>query len=464
MHRVRSGLAAALAGMIMLSGCSQLGLGSQPGTPAPSGAPATPNVPAAVPRTFAGGAQWVADGVLPGSTEVTRYGVLGLFGNPEQRTVALLDSQTGKAIWVSTPFGGGEQPHLELVHQDGRDWAVVWYAHGDDAVTVRTYDIHGSGQADGKHEAYAEAFSGSRTPSVAVNSRGILISGVTDSEPFLLWPADGSRTTYGNGPTLDGDPGVPKAAYNNGFLVSFDPGFSFASATGGWPSTAATPAGGVPDSGEIVAVEHGLILATWQQTIGGTVLAVHSAQTGKVLAQQVVDDSQPLEEVAGSFVAADDGSWAAYGGYLFNLHGDELSTRLLDLHGGVPASIHDGVVYLSDVAEPFTAPDQQCSSAGPTSSATASPSGSPSPSASPTSAGPSASGRASATPSAPATPCAPAEPADFAGYAALDARSGVLVDQSMRTVPIGISAVAAGIFSTEAGENGAVQVFSVPLR
>ena len=460
-NRLRAAVAAAVTGALVLTGCSQLGTAGETGTPAPKTAPQSAELPAAVPDTFAGNAEWMVDQVVPGSVRISRHGVVALFGPADHRRVALIDARTGRPTWSSVAFATGEEASLQVVQHDGREWAVVWFATSETTLKLVTFDLHGTGIGQGKGSAHSERFTGKKLPAIRVTSRGILISGVSKAAPFMLWPSDGARTSYGVGPTADGEAGVPWAAYNNGFLVAFpNGGFSFAGPTGGWPSSSAVPAGGLPNTGRMLDVTRGLILASWDQSIGGTVLAVHSAQTGRVLAQQVVSDEQPLSEVDGSFVVADDTSWAAFGGYLFNLHGDTLSTGWRDLHDGVPVSIYQGVLYLRDVAEPFAPPTSAPPTSAPSTSApsTGSPSGSPTPSGSST---PSGSASPSGSPSAPGTPAAPA---NFSGWAAVDAETGVLVDQSMQTVPIGVSSVAAGVFTAATGRGGSEQLFSVRLR
>lgn len=501
--RVTSRLASALAGLILLTGCSQLGAADT----GSSGRPGE-DLPASVPATFGNTAQWTVDDVVPGSVRVTRFGVLALLGQPQQRSVVLLDPATGDPIWVSRTFETTSTPRMELINQGGHPWVVVWHVIAPDTVRIVSYDVFGPSKGGKPHTHLEDLVGETSVPKIAATSGGVLISGVKDQPPYLFWPADGRRTAYGTGPVLNGVPGVPAAAYNSGFLVTFSPsGFSYASSTGGWPSNTATPPGAVINSGRILKIKSGLMLAAWERTVGGTMIAVHSITSGDVLAQQDVVEQQPIEGLKSSFAVAPDRSWAAWGGYIFNLRVDdpaeERQSSWHDLHGGEPVSIHDGVVYLRGVQQPFVPPTQPekpapCNSpdapeSAPESSTSpsgsSSSSGSPSPSSQPCeSAGGSAGGtpdaRDSAPPTTSPTPSAdtsgtpettpqpdreptPGVPEHFSGYAALDAATGVLVDQHQQSAPIGISTAGSGIFTTEPENaedpNALVTLFSVPI-
>lgn len=434
-----------------------------------SGPTATVSLPASVPSTFQSQAQW-ATPVLPGSTvKVDQAGVAALLPGSSATTlrVTVLNAGTGKPLWTSAEFDRSPNgpPSLHWTARLGHPVVVVVSADKT-VTTVSSYDLYGAG-ANRPPLATTKFTGDTKPPSVTVTHTGVLVSGAKEGAAVAWRATTGESTVYGTGPTRGKDAGTPVAAYNDGFLVTFPSGgFAFASAAGGWDSATAgiAPEGADATKGTVLAQTRGLILAAWPTRAGATLLAVHSQQTGKVLATQALVGTLP--EVRPGLVVANDSSWAVWGDYVFGLRGQP--SHRVDLNAGKPTLIYQEVIYASEATARVAMPMP------PTSSATGSPStGSPSTGPQATSAAtptntatPSTS--ASATPSAgstsSATPASPPTTTDkpFNGMLAVDAVTGTPVGGDFALVPAGISAMSQGVFVSTTGS--ASTVFSVAVR
>src|SRR5699024_8237049 len=120
--------------------------------------------------------------------------------------------------------------------------------------------------------------------------------------------------------------------------------FAFASPSGGWESTENVPSSDVsPNSGTFKTTTGHVLLAEWVNPDGST-LALHDIPTGAVLAtHQVRGDVS--HDTPTHLILSDDGRWAVWGEYVFNLvdgTGDVLSVD----DEASPVSVHQDLLYL----------------------------------------------------------------------------------------------------------------------
>lgn len=321
------------------------------------------------PLTVQREATWSAQVMDGAPVQVTSLGVLTFSAEEsvegEAYAPVLLSPEDGTARWTGVPVESEAMPELEWVDQGEAKWAVAKVASGN---TVSLYAWNGLASHAETPFSSSSSFEGEDSaPHVAFSGSGVLVRGAdkTAAEPLIFWPKDASLTRYTGGPERGGDVGIPVGVYGSGFLVTFSGGgFSLATATGGWSSESVPPEGANPQSGVVLAQGDGFIVSEWarpsDQDDGTTILAVHSASSGRLFAQYDVaeEDASILEaqKSDGAALVTEGSRWLAWGQFGFDLYGGD--GGVYDLGQGTPTAIIDGMLYVRDAYSPVPQPEE----------------------------------------------------------------------------------------------------------
>lgn len=327
------------------------------------------------PLTVQDEATWSAKVLEGAPVRVTALGVLTFSAEKSVsgKTYApvLLSPKDGAARWTGEPIESEAMPALEWVTEGNNRWAVAKTVSGNAA---SLYVWNGLASHSNAGLVSSNVFEGKKKPPrIAFSGSGVLVTGAdkTASEPLMFWPKDAQTTKYKKGPERDGKEGTPVGVYNRGWLVAFpDGGFSYASDTGGWTSSSVSPEGTNPKTGTVLAQGQGYVISQWarpsDQKDGSTILAVHSAVTGRLFAEYEVPEEE-AETVAaqkddGAAFVVDGTRWLMWGQIGFNLStGDG---ALYDLEQGVPTAIIDNMLYLRDTYTLIEGPEVEPSDGG----------------------------------------------------------------------------------------------------
>ena len=102
----------------------------------------------------------------------------------------------------------------------------------------------------------------------------------------------------------------------------------------------------------MVGVDNGYLLAEWA-TSDGDILAIHSIRTGRIRAEVEVDSAHPADDFKDSaFVVAQDGRWAMWGDYAFNLASGE--GKVVATRGASARVIHRDLLYATGAEAPLS--------------------------------------------------------------------------------------------------------------
>lgn len=338
-----------------------------------------------VPLTVQEKATWAAKILEGAPVHVTSLGVLTFSADDSVAGKAyvpvLISPEDGSARWTGEPVQSETMPSLNWVNEGGNKWAVAKTVSGN---TASLYVWNGLASHADSNVVSENSFEGKKKPpNITFSGSGVLVTGAdkTAAEPMIFWPKTASTTRYKKGPERDGEAGTPIGAYGNGFLVTFpNGGFSFASDAGGWASSSVSPEETNPQSGTVLAQGGGYIVSEWakpsDQKDGTTILAVHSATSGRLFAQHDVtkEEAKALsaQKKSGGAVVAGGSSWLVWGQIGFNLDSGE--GTFYDLEQAVPTAIIDNMLYVRDaytlIAEPGSEPSEggETASASPESS------------------------------------------------------------------------------------------------
>lgn len=310
-----------------------------------------------VPLTVQKQATWGAEIMEGAPVRVTELGVLTFSAEKsvdgETYAPVLLSPEDGSPRWTGKPVKSTSMPTLDWVREGDDRWAVATTVEGNKA---SLYVWNGLAGRSASEIVSSNSFEGKeKPPRVFSSGTGILVTGAdkTAAEPLIFWPKDASITRYKGGPERGGKPGTPIGVYGKGFLVTFaDGGFSFASPTGGWASSSVAPEGANPQTGTILAQGNGYILSEWgrpsDQEDGTTILAVHSATSGRLFAQYDVpkENAEALatQKESGAALVVDGSRWLIWGQFGFDLNTGK--GAFYDLERGVPTAVIDNMLYV----------------------------------------------------------------------------------------------------------------------
>lgn len=436
------------------------------------------------PPTFVEKAAWSAKRLPDAPVIITSFGLLTFSPDTGEDTYSaiMLDAATGQVRWASRAVSSPEgMPQLAWVEQDDRPWVTITTTQ-DNKASVYTYDPMIGSLRVAATTSVAFEGKGDKAPTVVASDGGMLVLGAKEADAMQYRPQQRATTVFGTGPTRHGDQGVPMLVHNDGFFLTFPRGgFAYASDNGGWDSARIAPDGVDRARGTVLAVDEGFILVQWPSLTGddgNQTLWLHSLQNGEPLVEFDADDDlieEQAKEDAPLVVSSDDRA-LAWGEVVFDLNTRE--GKEIDLHEGVPAFIHSGILYVRDAESPFpfvpaSAPAETGSStASPGTDASTEPAPDPSDSpedvttatpgtADPSTASPQSDPSSSASPSPDESSqtAQPTEDAPFHGFAALRLEDGKALRGEIGMVPMGFSTFGYGVFAP-----GETEVYSVALR
>lgn len=350
----------ALALTLALGACTPGDEGSQ--------GPEAVSIEGVAPLTVQEEGAWTASVLEDAPVKVTSHGVLTFSAEesvPGKSYVpVLLSSETGSPRWTGEAITSEAMPTLDWVQQGHDRWAVAKTVAGN---KVSLYSWNGLASHAEAGITASNSFEGKKKPpTVTISPSGVLVTGAdkTAAEPLIFWPKDASTTRYKGGPERGGKAGVPIGVYGSGFLVAFPGGgFSLATATGGWTSTSATPNNANPQSGAVLTQWHGFVISEWtrpsDQDDGTTVLAVHSASSGRLFAQYEVPKEEAsvlaAQKADGASLVTDDSRWLVWGQIGFDLN--KGGATVYGLEQGVPTAVVDDMLYVRDAYTLIPQPD-----------------------------------------------------------------------------------------------------------